>query len=179
MNFFSRYRIILWSLIILIVINVSAILSFLIFSRQDKPAEKDCCSQEEQRGRAFRSELGLTEEQALKVDLINNTYRSSAEPIAAEIKQKRALILSELEHENPDTIFLLEVVKKLAELQMEIQQKNIGQYLELKKVCTPEQTLRLSSLYRDLYGCPMQKNSMQNRHKNRHGQGEKDSFGQN
>lgn len=30
---------------------------------------------------------------------------------------------------------------------------NIKQFLDLKKVCTPEQTQRLSQIYSKLYGC--------------------------
>jgi len=173
MNFLSKHRFLFWALMVLIVVTVSALVSFFLFSKQD-PVNEACCSQAEKSGHAFTHELGLTPVQTEQVARINSEYRQQAEPIAMAIKEKRGIILSELEREKPDTIFLNEVVKTLSLLQMEIQHKNIKQYLELKKVCTPEQALRLSALYRDLYGCPMQGNQMQYRYQRRHGEGKRD-----
>lgn len=179
MNFFTQNRFVFWTLILLVLINVSALASFFIFSRQETPAAA-CCPPEETGQRALSNELGLTQSQAEKVAQINRDYKLQAEPIAAAIKEKRELILSELEQNESDTIVLNQIVKSLAILQIEIQQKNISQYLELKKVCTPEQTHRLSTLYRDLYGCPMRENSnMNHRNRNRCGQGMNDSINRN
>jgi Spy/CpxP family protein refolding chaperone len=179
MNFFLKTRFLFWTLIILVLINVSALASFFIFSNQ-KPTAAACCPPEQTSQRALSSELGLTQSQTEKVAQINRNYRQQAEPIAASIKEKRETILSELEQPEPDTIFLNQIVRSLSILQIGIQQKNIQQYLELKKVCTPEQTHRLSELYRDLYGCPMRDNdnTMERRHRNRCGQGMHDSSGQ-
>ncbi|MEI6433628.1 MAG: periplasmic heavy metal sensor [Bacteroidota bacterium] len=163
MNFFAKRRFVFWTLIVLIVITVSALVSFFLFSKQN-PANVACCPQGEKSGCDFTSELRLTPDQTGKVTQINNEYRQLAEPIVAAIREKREIILSELDRDKPDTGFLNQVVKTLSLLQMEIQQKNILQYLQLKKVCTPEQAHRLSALYRDLYGCPMQGNRMQYRH---------------
>ncbi|MEI8048427.1 MAG: hypothetical protein WCI92_13665, partial [Bacteroidota bacterium] len=37
--------------------------------------------------------------------------------------------------------------------QKNLQAANIKQFLDLKKVCTPEQTQKLSQIYSELYGC--------------------------
>jgi Spy/CpxP family protein refolding chaperone len=169
MNFFLKNRLTFWTLIVLIVINVSALVSFLLYTG-NKPADAACCSKEESDGRGFSSELGLTAGQSEEVARINRVYRQNAGPVSADIKKKREIILTELESDNPDTVILNQVTKELSTLQMEIHQQNIKQYLELKKVCNPEQAMRLSALYRDLYGCPMQSNKMQNRRQHRHGQ---------
>jgi Spy/CpxP family protein refolding chaperone len=169
MNFFSKNRLIFWVLMILVVINISALISFFLFTQEQPPAP--CCSPEEQQCVAFRDELNLSAEQTLKVNEINKNYRKSAEPIVTAIKETRAAILTELDKAEPQTMRLTELTNRLALLQTEIQKENIQQYSELKRVCTPEQAHNLSALYRDLYGCPMKDDQM--KHRYRHGQGKR------
>ncbi|MCX6268683.1 MAG: hypothetical protein NTW16_15240, partial [Bacteroidetes bacterium] len=154
-------------LIILVVINISALISFFMFTKTPVPAA--CCTPEEQQCIAFRDELNLSAEQTLQVNAINKTYTESAEPIVTAIKETRAAILTELEKESPDTVQLNALTNQLTLLQMKIQLENIKQFGALKGVCTPKQVQRLSALYRDLYGCPMQNGQMQHRY--RKGQG--------
>ena len=174
MNFFSKNRILVWILIILIILNVSAFISFVVMSRH-KTEHANCCTGAESTCRALSDELGLTRDQADKVACINAVYRDAASPLAEGIRQKREMMLSELEKERPDTAVLNDIVRTMTNMRTEIQQKNITQYLELKKVCTPSQALRLSTLYRDLYGCPMQENKMHRGHQNGKCKGMNDS----
>ena len=167
MNFFHKNRLIFWVLIILVVINISALASFFIFTQKKAPAP--CCSPEEQQCVAFRDELNLSAEQTIKVTEINGSYKKSAEPISKAIKETRAAILTELDKEGPDTMQLNILTNQLSLLQLKIQRENIKQYTKLKRVCTPLQAQRLSALYRDLYGCPMQDGQM--KYRNRRGQG--------
>jgi Spy/CpxP family protein refolding chaperone len=167
MNFMQRNRLIFWALIILVVINISALISFFLFTKAQAPAP--CCSPEEQQCMAFRDELNLSAGQSLKVNEINKKYSASAEPIATSIKETRSAILTELEKDDPDTLRLDVLTNQLALLQLQIQRENIKQYSALKQVCTQEQAHRLSALYRDLYGCPMLDGQM--KHRYRHGQG--------
>jgi Spy/CpxP family protein refolding chaperone len=168
MNFFHRNRLIFWVLIILVVINISALISFFIFTKPPAPAP--CCSPAEQQCIAFRDELSLSATQTLQVAAINKIYKESAEPVANAIKETRAAILTELEKDSPDSLQLNALTNQLALLQMKIQKENITQYRALKHVCTTDQALKLSALYRDLYGCPMQHGQM--KHRYRHGQGD-------
>ncbi|MCX6305204.1 MAG: hypothetical protein NT040_09555 [Bacteroidetes bacterium] len=166
MNFFSKNRLVFWLLVILVVINISALASFFLFTKTADT--RQCCSPEQQQCMAFRDELKLSAAQTLKVNAINKQYAGSAGPIASAIKENRTAILTELEKDVPDSIHLNALTEQLALLQVEIQKENIRQYRELKRVCTPDQAQRLSALYRDLYGCPMQNGEKQHRY--RHGQ---------
>ena len=173
MNFFLKNRLIFWALIFLVVLNISALTSFFLFRKSQSPAA--CCTPEQKQCMAFRDELKLSADQTLKVTDINNKYMVVAEPIAKAIKDTRASILTELENEAPDTLKLNQLALNLSMLQLKIQKENIKQYSALKKVCNPEQALRLSALYRDLYGCSMQAGQMKNRY--RKGQGARDNGG--
>jgi Spy/CpxP family protein refolding chaperone len=167
MNFFSKNRFISWALIILVIINVSALLSFLFFTSPKQ--ESSCCPADQQQCVAFRDELKLSAAQEKLVAEINNRYMESAAPVAADIKSTRAALLNELETEQPDSIRMDSLSNRIALLQVKIQHENISQYLALKKVCTPQQAQKLSTLYRELYGCPMQNEP--GKHRYRNGQG--------
>jgi len=168
MGFFHKNRLIFWVLMVLVVVNVSALVSFFLYPKQ-KATPEACCTPEEQQCNAFRDELNLSDAQTLQVTEINKIYTESAKPISKAIKTARAEILNELDREVPDTSLLNSLTLQISMLQMKIQQENIKQYSALKKVCTIEQAHMLSALYRDLYGCPMQNGEM--KHRNRHGQG--------
>ena len=172
---FLRTRAAFWGMIFMIVLNGAVLITFFIRSQPEESVPSQDCRQGNAAGTALIEELGLTGEQKTRVLAINEQYRSSAEPVAGEIRDNRGKILSELEAEKPDTILIRQCIDTIARLQADIQLKNIQQYLDLKEVCTPEQALRLSAIYRNLYGCPMKGNNMQNRHKHRHGQGKADT----
>jgi protein CpxP len=167
MNLFQKNQLIFWVLIILVVINVSALASFFLLTKPQTPAP--CCPPEEQQCVAFRDELDLSAAQIKEVNILNKNYRESAEPVVAAIKETREAILTELERSAPDTMSINTLTNRLAILQVKIQKENIKQYSELRRVCTPEQAQRLSALFRDLYGCPMKDGPA--KHRNRHGQG--------
>ena len=173
MNFFSKNRLIFWVLIIMVIINISALASFFLLTKTQAPPPP-CCPPAEKQCGAFRDELNLSAEQTLKVGAINKNYQESAEPIATAIKGTRAAILNELEKETPDSNYLNVLTNQLGLLQLKIQKENIKQYTKLKHVCTPEQAHRLSALYRDLYGCPMQDDQMKHRYRGGQGNNKKE-----
>jgi len=165
METYKKNRLLFWLLIVLVVINIAAMASFFIFSKEafvpsgsEQPAMT--CT-------GFCQELDMSPAQTGKVEAINNIYQNNAGAIVAEIKNKRMEILDELNKENPDTSLTNKMAYELSLVQSSLQRENIRQYLELKKVCTPEQAQRLSALYRDLYGCSMKGKGM--KYRNRHG----------
>jgi len=168
MDTYKKNRFLFWLLIFLVVVNLSALATFLIFST--KPVPVSCGESASKPGGALCEQLGLTSAQTLEVEKINTLYRDVTTPIVAEIKEKRMEILDELNKDNPDTMHLNNLTLDLSTLQSRMQRASFRQFLELKTVCTPEQVKRLSALYRDLYGCPMKGKGQQNRY--RHGKGQ-------
>jgi Spy/CpxP family protein refolding chaperone len=167
MKFIYNNRLMFWVLLFLVVINITALVSNLLFTRPKNTPP--CGSPNEQSCGSLCQELALSSEQEKLVADINNTYTQAARPLASAIKETRVGILNELEKEHPDSILLQDLTRSVADLQLKIQQENIRQYTALKRVCTPEQAQKLSTLYRDLYGCPMK--NEQGSHRFRHGQG--------
>lgn len=166
MELYKKNRLLFWVMIILVAINIATLTSFFIFSKQSvtpAPAFQvtsgSSCS-------GFCTDLDLSPEQVEKVELIDQNYKNNASVIVTKIKNKRIEILEELSKDKPDSSLTNKYADEVAILQSKLQRENIKQYLELKKVCTPEQAQLLSAIYRDLYGCPMQGKGM---NRNRHG----------
>ncbi len=165
----KKNRLLTWALIVLIVVNLSALGSFFFFTRPAPPEADSFCQTGGQPCKTFRDQLGLTEEQTGRVNTINDRYTAVAEPLAARIREARSEILTELDTVSPDTSRLQALVSEISRLQAEIQHENIRQYLALKEVCDSGQAHRLSALYREMYGCPMKGEAAAHRH--RHGRG--------
>lgn len=164
----QKNRLLFWLLIFLILVNLSALSTYL-FIRQADPQAESC--EKGNDGKMWQDELNLSDVQAAEVKAINARHRDIAEPVAAEIRNNRALILEELEHATPDTIKLDSLVKMLTGLQNQLQKANIRQFLELKTVVNADQALKLSSLYREAYGCPMKQGNDKGGNQHRHGKG--------
>lgn len=160
MDLYKKNRWLFWLMLFLIILNVSALVAYFAF-KQDAPATPE--TTRETPSEIFRQELALTPEQTEKVGEINYQYRSEVLPISDSIKSIRSYILNELSQSNPDTTILYHLASEMALLQNLMQRASIRQYLDLKSVVTPEQALKLSALYHELYGSPMKKKNMQHR----------------
>ncbi len=151
MNFFSKNKIVFWLLVFLVVINLSALVTFLILFSQNTTASKQ--QLRENCGMSFKKELSLSRSQSEKVDVILADYRSSTEPVATNIRNYRSQLLEELAKDKPDTNLISSSVEEICLLQEQMQKASVTQYMALKEICSPDQCQRLSALYSELYGC--------------------------
>jgi Spy/CpxP family protein refolding chaperone len=170
MNFFNKNRLVFWLLLFLVVINISALVTFILFySGQKKQQSENTGARSFQ---VFQKELSLTPIQSGKVCSINAQYRTVSEPISSALKAKRSELLEELSMEKPDTLLLKKYAEEIGNLQKELQIVSIRQYLDLKEVCDSCQCQKLSSFYFQLYGSkgPGPGMGKQMQHRYRHGQ---------
>lgn len=176
MNFFDKNRLVFWLLMFLVVINASALVTFFVTKSSVTPGEMK--SSENKPGATLQAELSLAPDQNKKVNEINAAYKASSEPIIESIKEKKSELLEELSKENTDTLKIKSILLELDSRQNNLQQANIKQFLALKKICTPEQTRKLSQIYAELYGCDAkgkgkgkgQGNGQGMKHRHRYGQ---------
>ena len=170
MNFFNKNRLIFWLLLVLVIINISALVTFFLLIREHNKAVPETAA--ESTFRKFRRELSLTPEQSEKVAAINARSRQMSEPVSSALREKRSELLNELASDHPDTALLNKYAEEIESLQEELQKASIRQYLDLRTVCDSHQCRKLSSFYFQLYGGKEnsmgQGKRMQNRY--RHGQ---------
>jgi len=174
MNFFNKNRLIFWLLLFLVVINITALVTFILFySGQKKQASENA---DVRSFKVFQKELSLTPIQSEKVCSINARHRNASEPISSALKEKRSELLEELSTDKPDTFLLRKYAEEIGDLQKELQMASIRQYLDLKGVCDSCQCQKLSSFYFQLYGSkgPGKAKGKQMQHRYRHGQNQPD-----
>ncbi|MEI6890120.1 MAG: Spy/CpxP family protein refolding chaperone [Bacteroidales bacterium] len=152
MNYFNKNRVVFWIMILMIVINISAFTSFFIYYRPGKPVVADTLSCGGS-CRFLNDQLALNTDQAGKVSEINKQFRDQSEPVVLEIKSIRTALLAELASDKPDTASLNRYADRIGELQKKLQRAAVVQFQQLKQVCTPDQCLKLSAIYSELYGC--------------------------
>ncbi len=150
MNIFNNNRTVFWILIFLVLINITALATYFVYMR--KPINEPMQVSELKRGIVLRQELSLTPDQSLAVNKINAAYQASSEPIIEAIREKKAEMLDELAKENTDSVILAKLANDMVIEQKKLQMANIKQFLDLKKVCTHEQALKLAQIYAGLYG---------------------------
>lgn len=150
----QKNRMLTWLLVFLVVVNLAALATYFFFPH--KQVNVSCAGDARGPGCVLHAELGLSDEQVRQVERINAEYQEVSGPISAEIKDLRGSVLEELASLAPDTLELDRLANDISLLQGRLHRENTRHYLELKKVCTPEQALRLSNLYREIYGCPLQ-----------------------
>jgi hypothetical protein len=170
MNFFNKNRLIFWLLLFLVVINISALLTFILFYSTQKKQKSE--NADLQSFKVFQNELSLTPDQSEKVCSINAKYRILSEPVSSALKEKRSELLEELSTKKPDTLLLKRYAEEIGNLQKELQIASIRQYLDLKVVCDSCQCQKLSLFYFQLYDSKGQGKGMgrQMQHRNRYGQ---------
>jgi Spy/CpxP family protein refolding chaperone len=180
MSIFSNNRNVLWILIFLVLINITALTTYFIYMR--KPANEPVHVSGFKYGVALRQELSLTPDQSIIVNQINATYKASSEPMVTAIQDKKADLLQALSTDNTDTNLVEKLANEIVTEQKQLQMANIKQFLDLKKVCTPEQTQKLSQIYSELYGCENkgkgqeQRNNNGGGHRHRYGQQKTDTI---
>lgn len=167
MEISTKNRLLFWALILLIVLNLSVLVTVYILPKGPAPA--DCEAMRPRAGRALQKELGLSPDQLSQIDIINDDYYNRSEPLVSSIRSIRGEIMDELAGDSPDMTLVGQKSAEISHLQQQVQLANFEQYLALKQICTPEQAQRLSALYRELYGCPVRIQNNGKLHRHRYG----------
>ena len=151
MNYFDKNKLLIWVVIFFLVINVSALVTFFVyFSGSGRPTAEGPAGQSCEQ---FCKMLDLTEEQSKEVEAIRAEFRGKADPLIAEIRENRSLMLEELSKDAPDTSVVNRYTNAIGALHAKLQRIVAGQFLSLKTVCNPEQCRKMTDIYYDLYGC--------------------------
>jgi len=152
MNYFNKYRVVFWIMILMIAINISGLTSFYFYYKANKTTVADTASCNAT-CRFLDEQLAMSTAQSVKVSEINKKFREKTEPVVTEIKNIRTALLDELTSEKTDTAKLNQYTEKIGELQKQLQKAAIVQFQQLKQICTPSQCLKLSDIFSEVYCC--------------------------
>ena len=178
-TFFSKYRILIWLIIILLIINISAITTiFLGINIRDKKDVRQLPPKTEHHrhhdGRFFDGSLNLSEEQHQQFKKAKHKFYSEAKKIAGQMHKKRVEFINELASDETDTLKLQEIANEIGMLHSKLKFQTYKHYLDMKSICTKEQEEKLikifkSMLYKeDSFMSPRERNGRKDKRPHRH-----------
>lgn len=151
----NKYRILIWIIVILVATNLSTIGSFYYHRVNESKAEQVKQDEQtsipgDQRTRFFREELNLNNDQLDQFREINRTFNRTARGIEANLAQLREDLINELGSENSDSLKLEKLANDIGENHKELKQVTTTFYLDMKKICTPEQQIKLHEIFQSM-----------------------------
>lgn len=148
----------IWLVLLLLIMNVSAIITMLYHQKSEKTSGKfqaisvkDSVSSVQYSGRWFRDELQLSRDQMAMFSDFNPPFRHKVRSINIELLEKRREMLDELTAENSDTLRLNILSDSIGMLHAGLKKATYEYYLEFKKICTPEQQEKLKEIFGTMF----------------------------
>jgi len=146
----------LWTLglILLVVINVSALLAFAYNRWLREPGERPAASPV--LVDLFERQLCLSGEQQKCIKDIRFSFDSEIGDVQARMQEKKRAMVEEMKKESPDGASIDKLIEEISRLQAEIQKKAVLNLLKEKEVLTDEQKSMFFRIFED-HVCPREK----------------------
>ena len=154
-NYFRKMKFAIWIVIILTVTNLATIGTMVYQSYKWNSNHLPTGKQKEhgKSGKFFlQKELNLNPQQEVKYKEFKCNFSSESKAIFGKLEEKRKAMIAEMAGVLPDTMKLYKYSDEIGALHASLKRLQIKHLLELKNICTPEQNLKLDSLYQRLIG---------------------------
>lgn len=148
----NKKRLLIAAIILLLVINISALATFLFTTNLKQKRFEDIRKTREQiefngMHKFLKDELKLNEEQFQIFREAGKKYFRQNREIAQKLDDKRLEFINELTSNQPDDIKLDKISREIGELHYELKKNTIDHYFDLKKICNPEQQKTMDKLF--------------------------------
>lgn len=149
MDIFTRKRIIFWSFLLLIVLNIFTI-SLLWMNRPDErplpPRAVPPGQQAPGTLKFLQQELGFTDAQIEEYDQIRKRHHQRVFALQNDVHRYKREMMEEVFAQRPDTTRAKELAALLSEKQEQIERFTFLHFLDLKALCGKEQSKKLHRL---------------------------------
>jgi Spy/CpxP family protein refolding chaperone len=172
MNYFTKRKVVIWLIVILLITNISTLGTFTYKAYiSESTIDIDTTSQIEiprrRMGRFYRDHLDLNREQHFKFRDLRQNFNSRAREITRQMADKRREMLQELSASSSDTLKLNHISEEIGKLHKELKQETIDYYLNMKKLCSPEQQKKLSEIFNAMNNSEVEIRPRMRRNQNR------------
>lgn len=152
----TNSKTLIWIIVILVATNLSTIGSFYYHranegkqTTESKPGGQTTVPGE-QRTRFFRDQLNLDNNQIESFREINRNFNRTARDIEMNLADLRKEIVDELGKSSPDSEKLDRLAEEIGNNHSELKQVTTRFYLNMKKICTPEQQEKLYTIFQSM-----------------------------
>ncbi|OFX89221.1 MAG: hypothetical protein A2W99_01485 [Bacteroidetes bacterium GWF2_33_16] len=152
MDTLNKRRILIGVIVLLLVINISALAAFLFTNNARQKGYDEIKKTKEKVEisgvhRYLREELKLTDEQFIKFKEVGRINFQQSRDITLKLDEKRIEFINELTKETPDDERLDAIAREIGDLHYSLKKKTINHFFELKEICNPEQQESLKKLF--------------------------------
>jgi Spy/CpxP family protein refolding chaperone len=154
-TYFTRYRILVWLVIILLIINISAITTIFLGlnvgdRKETRPFHRRIEMHRHQDVRFFEESLNLSPDQHAQFKASRHKFFSEAKKLAGQMHDKRVEFVNELASPEPDTLKLMEIADEIGNLHSKLKYQTYKHYIEMKKICNKEQEEKLTRIFKSM-----------------------------
>lgn len=153
MSYFTRKNILTAVIIALFVINIAALLTFVLRPAFLFPEREYSCKPRCKPGDFFKKELNLTDAQSVKFNHLRDGHADTIHALANRMREIRHSISDEMMKPAPDTVMIMSRSDELGQIYSSIRKLNVFHYWQLKALCQDEQKQRLDSIFGRLFCC--------------------------
>ena len=152
MKFFTQTKILTFLIIILLVSNISTIITIYYQKgnlRVERLTNNRDNSEEdiENKGYIFREQLNLTDKQQEVFRNLRQNYNRNTRQLSFQMQDEREDLIQELSSENPDSIELDRIAINIGELHTDLKRLTSGYYQDMKNECDVEQAQKLMEIF--------------------------------
>ncbi|MFC2151914.1 Spy/CpxP family protein refolding chaperone [Bacteroidota bacterium] len=152
MNTKTKKTLLIGTIILLLVINISALSTIYYHKKiRSKKSAEISNVQKDARVRGMRryiqEELNFSEEQYKQFREIHTEYMTSSQEIASELNKKRSEMMNEVAKLNPSSKKLDQIAKDIGEMHYELKKLTIKHFIELKNICNDDQQEALQKMF--------------------------------
>ena len=142
----KKERIIKWLNIFLLIINVSAFVTFLMMNWQTSAEHNEKFSSDE----LLRTELGLTPEQFRKVSALNNDVFRLYQVYLDKKCEMNFELVDELSSEIPSDLKMDSLSNRIGQLDAALKKQTVRHFKNVKSVCNEKQKVLLDQLLKEM-----------------------------
>ncbi len=154
MDIFKQKRYLFLVIIVLIVLNM-ATLVMLWLGEPQRPAQHRGPGRPKQKRaqiqRLLKNELGFDDKQAEQYLKLRQEHREQTRQLNDEMRRIKKQMFDEVLQDNPQPLLSDSLLKLTQKKQSKIEQLTYQHFLDLKKMCKPEQKYKLKLLMHEMF----------------------------
>lgn len=146
----KKQRIINWLSIFLLVINISAFATLLLMNNNVTNSPAQQTSEHYKSDEFLKEALELTDDQFKKVSEMDYKIFRVYQNILDMQCESNFKLMAELSSENPNNQVMDSIAKQIGGLYTGLKRQTIKHFINIRSICTDEQSLLLDKLIKDM-----------------------------
>lgn len=144
----KKHKVIRWLNIFLLVINLSAFTTILFLNKQNNITSNE--NKKFSSDEFIRKKLKLNDKQFKEVSTLDNNVFRSYQLLIDMHCETNFDLLDELSSEHPSKVRLDSLANRIGKMKAAITRQTIRHFLNIKKICNPEQKVLLQKLLQEM-----------------------------